>query len=149
MLLFALAVGFSPLLAQPITMYKTFGNVRFEMDTLTLTFRQVSELLSINPKAHQDFKAAKTNYNVSALLGFSGSLLVAIPVITAIAGGDPEWGFAAGGAALIISSIPFNRAFKRRANEALDNYNSQFPKARLQRPEFYFNGKALGVRVRF
>jgi hypothetical protein len=146
---FFLALGFCPLLAQPITMYKTFGNVRFEMDTLTLSFRQVSELLSINPKALQDFKTARTNYNVAGLLGFSGSLLVAIPVITAIAGGQPEWGFAAGGAALILSSIPFSRAFKIRATDALDNYNSQFPKARLQKPEVYFSGRGLGVRVRF
>lgn len=137
------------LAAQPITMYKTFGNVQFERDTLTLTFRQVSDLLSVNQKAFHQFRVAKTNYNAAAVLGVAGSVLIAVPIVTAIAGGEPEWILAGGGAALVLASIPFNRAFKIRAGAALDDYNSQQPKSRLSKPEFFFTGRGAGLRLRF
>jgi hypothetical protein len=138
------------LMAQkPITMYKTFGNVRFEMDTLNLTMRQVSEILSVNSEALSEFKIARTNYNVAGIFGFTGSLLIAVPVVTAIAGGEPEWGLAAGGAALVLGSIPFSKAFKNRANSALDHYNSQLANSRRERPQLFFTGTSAVLRIKF
>ncbi len=130
-------------------MYKTFGGVRFERDTVILSFRQVSEILAVDPQAAADFKLARTNYNAAGVLGFAGGFLLAFPIGTAIAGGDPEWGLAAGGAVLILASLPLNRAFKTRAGAALDRYNSGQPKARLRRPEFGLTGTGFSLRYRF
>lgn len=134
--------------AQEIKMYKSFGGVVFEMDTLTLSMKQTMSILNArNVAAYQEFKKAKTRLNVSSVMGFTGGVLVVVPVVTAIAGGEPEWAIAAGGAALMIGSIPLYRSFRGRALHALDIYNGH-PTARLK-PELYFWGSGAKVVVRF
>lgn len=138
-------IGFSQ--AQQLKMYKTFGGARFEMDTLVLSPKQVLEILKVEPMAYEEFKRAKANYNVAGVMGFSGAFLIAFPVVSAIAGGDPEWGFAAGGAALLLGSIHFNRVFKGRAFNALELYNSKLT-ARIQ-PTLHFYGTQARLVFRF
>jgi hypothetical protein len=133
--------------AQEIKMYKTFGGVRYEMDTLVLSPKQVLDVLKDNPVAYEEFKRAKLNYNVAGVLGFAGGLLIGFPIGTAIGGGDPEWGLAAGGVGLLLASIPFNRAYKGRAFGAIELYN----KKELTRikPTFHFYGTQAKLVVRF
>ncbi len=133
--------------AQEIKMYKTFGGVRFEMDTLVLSPKQVLEILKEEPLAYEEFKQAKVNYNIAGVLGFTGGVLIGIPIGTAIAGGDPEWGLAAGGAALILGSIHFNRVFKGRAFSALELYNKKYS-SRIK-PTFHFYGTQARLMIRF
>lgn len=140
-------ICYTSCLSQEIKIYKTFGGVRFEMDTLVISPKQVLELLKVEPIAYQEFKRAKLNYNVAGVLGFTGGILIAIPLGTAIVGGEPEWGLAAGGAALLLASIPFNRAFKNRAVYALDLYNKNH--ASRIKPTFYFAGTHGRLLIRF
>ena len=129
--------------AQEIKMYKSFGGVVFEMDTLTLSMKQVMTLLNArNAAAYQEFKKAKANLDVSSVMGFTGGALIAFPLGTAVAGGEPEWGLAAGGAALILGSIPIYRSFRGRAIQALDIYNGT--SSRLK-PKFQFRGNGISV----
>jgi hypothetical protein len=121
-----------------IQAYRTFGGMRFEMDTLTLTHRQVGELLSINPAAMVDFQKARRSNVISGVLGFGGAMLLAIPVFSAILGGDPEWALAAGGAGMLIASIPFNRAYQRNSESAIKTYNAGLSQSRL-----YFTGTGM------
>jgi len=133
--------------AQEIKMYKTFGGARFEMDTVTLSTKQVLEILKVKPIAFEEFKKAKVNDNLAGVLGFSGALLVGVPVVTAITGGEPEWTLAAGGVALLLASIHFNRIFKARAYHALELYNTKLSTS--IRPEFYFSGTGARLVIRF
>ena len=134
--------------AQEITMYKTFGGVRFERDSLVLSPKQVMDILREKPLAFEEFKKAKANYNVGGVLGFTGGLLIGFPVGTAIAGGKPEWGLAAGGAALILGSIAFNRIFKARALNALDIYNGRVPSSRVK-TDLYYGGTSARLVIKF
>jgi|SRR6478609_5827768 len=134
--------------AQEITMYKTFGGVRFQRDSTVLSVRQVMEILKEKPKAFEEFKKARTNYNIAGVLGFAGGVMIGIPLGTALVGGDPEWAFAAGGAVLILGSIPFNRIFKARALNALDIYNGKEITSRIKH-EFYFTGTGARVVLKF
>lgn len=134
--------------AQEITMYKTFGGVRFERDSVVLSTRQVMEILNENPTAFAEFKKAKTNYNVAGVLGFTGGILIGIPLGTALVGGEPEWGLAAAGGLFILGSIPFNRIFKARALHALDIYNGKEITSRIK-PEFYFGGTSARLILKF
>lgn len=129
--------------AQQIQAYRTFGGMRFEMDTLTLTHRQVSQLLTVDPLASQEFSHARKLNALSGVLGFSGAMLVTIPVVSAILGGDPEWALAAGGAVLLAGSIPLNWAYQRRAAGAIESYNNRVQlKGRL-----YLRGAGIAVRL--
>ena len=105
--------------AQEIAIYKTFGGVRFERDTVVLSIKMVSEILRENPLALEEFRKARANYNTAGVLGFTGGVLILIPITTAILGGDPEWAIAIGGAALIV--VEFARLIfngKRKHNLA-------------------------------
>lgn len=135
--------------AQEITIFKTFGGLRFERDSLILSPKQVQYILEVNPAALAEFKKARKNSGVASVLGFAGGLLIGIPVGTVLVGGDPEWGLAAGGTALIIASIPFNRAFKRHAQNAIDIYNQQKTSRLLERTELFWAGTGLGLRLHF
>ncbi len=145
--IFFIAFGISTH-AQEITVYKTFGGVRFERDTTVLSIKMVSEILRENPLAFEEFRKAKVNYNTAGVLGFAGGVLIVIPVTTAILGGNPEWPLAIGGAALIVGSIQFNRIFKSRAVNALDIYNGKVISSRIK-PEFFFSGTGARLVIKF
>lgn len=145
--LLALAL-FQISLAQEIKAYKTFGGVRFEMDTVTLGLNQVLTIVKENPEAYAELKRAKTNYNAAGILGFSGAILIAFPIGTAVAGGSPEWGLAAGGAALLLASIPFTTAFRSHTMQALDLYNGKNKTSRIK-PELRFYGTGARLTIRF
>ena len=136
-------------MSQKIEMYKKFGGVRFMQGDTLLSERQVSMILfKDNKVAYQALKKAKKFNAISSILGFTGGALIAIPVVTAISGGTPEWGFAAGGAGLILVSIPFNRIYKSRTLDALDIYNGTQPTSRIK-PSLYFTGSRAGILVKF
>ena len=106
------------------------------------------EILHENPVAFEEFKKARANSNVAGVLGFTGGLLIGIPLGTALIGGEPEWALAAAGAVFILGSIPFNRIFKARALNALDIYNEKKITSRI-RPEFYLNGAGARLVIKF
>jgi hypothetical protein len=132
---------------KPITIYRTFGGARFERDSVLITLRQTADLLTVDPQASPLFIRARQNYSAAGVIGFAGGVLVALPLGTAIAGGQPEWGLAAGGAALVLLSIPFQRAFIRHAAEAVDVYNGR-PGARQFKPKLKA-GQGCWVALRF
>lgn len=134
--------------AQEIKAYKTFSGIRFERDSITLGINQVLEIVKENPQAYAELKRAKSNYNAAGMLGFAGGILLGFPLGTALAGGDPEWVMAAGGAALILGSIPFTRAFRGHTKQALDLYNNKGNTSRI-RPEFLFYGSGARLIFRF
>ncbi len=131
-------------ISQPIQMHKTLGGAHFQRDTIYLSHRHVAEILSVDPEATNEFKLALKNYRVGGLLGFSGAILLAIPVVTAIAGGDPEWLMAGGGAILLGVSVPFSQAFKKHSEVALAGFNARHegqPQSKL-----YFTGNGIAFK---
>lgn len=134
--------------AQEIKAYKTFGGVRFEMDTVSLGLNQVLEIVKENPDAYSELRRAKRNYSAAGVCGFAGALLIIVPLGTALTGGSPEWGLAAGGGALLIASIPLTRSYRGHAMEALDLYNAKFKTSRVK-PELQFYGTGARLMIRF
>jgi len=133
---------------QKITFYKTFGGLGFEMDTVTLSMHDVMERMKVNPVAYDEIKRARSNYSAAGVLGFTGALLVAVPLVTVVAGGHPEWGLAVAGGTLILVSIPLNWAFQRHAVNALEEYNKQFESSRI-RTNLYFTATGAKLVLRF
>jgi hypothetical protein len=124
---------------------------KFEADGRTLKPREVLTLMESNEQAHAAFKKAKSNYDAGQTFGFIGGLLVGWPLGTAIAGGDPQWGLAAAGGALILASIPFQAAFKKNARAAVALYNAQSGALRYRKPTYHvaFYGTGVNVSMRF
>lgn len=151
--LFVILVS-SEVLSQPLEMHKTLGGAHFMRDTVYLSHRHVSEILSVDPQALQEFKVAIKNYRIGGIMGFSGAILLAIPLVSAFSGGEPEWLMAGGGGALLLASVPFSRAFKSHAETAITLYNEKHAPAtgsmrrrNTIRAKLYFNG--AGVTLKF
>jgi hypothetical protein len=133
---------------QQLTMYKTFGGAHFEYQKDTAIFsvspKQVLLILKEDPLAYAEFKKAKENNSIAGILGFIGGIFVIVPVVATIAGDDPEWGLVAGGTALIVASIPFSKAYKRHASNAIDIYNK---KHTAFRPKTELHLSGLGAKL--
>jgi len=145
---FCLSIYSTVSFGQNIEIYKTFGGYRFERDSVSISPKMVLEAMKDNQLAYMEFKKAKTNLDVASILGFTGGLLIGFPLGTAIAGGEPEWGLAAGGVGLILASIPFNNAFKQHALTALDNYNNDVSTRRVK-VNFYLAGAGGRLVIKF
>jgi hypothetical protein len=135
--------------AQTLSVYKTFGGLLFQRDSVSISARQVHSLLQENPDAYKEFSLARKNSTVASSLGFAGGLLIGVPLGGLLIGSEPEWGFALAGAALIGIGIPFNRAFERHAASAIDTYNQQKSAHVKTKAEFVFGGTSIGLRIRF
>lgn len=133
--------------AQELKMYKTFSGAVYERDSTILSLNQTLMLLKDNEAAYKEMKKAKPNYSVSGVMGFSGIALVAFPTVTAIAGGKPEWTYAAGGAALLLGSFHFLNVYRGRAYHAIEIYNGKTT-SRL-RTDFQFYGTGAKLSIRF
>ena len=154
-LLFALIIGTHLCFAQvfeQITIHKTFGATRFEYTKDTVTFsvspKEVLQIMGDDPLAYEEFWKAKSNYSVAGVMGFAGAVLIAVPLATAIAGGDPEWAFAAGGVALIIGSTHFSKAFNRHAQSAVNTFNKRHTAFRPH-VNYLFSGAGLRLTLTF
>ena len=136
------------LMAQSLSMYKTFGGVRYSQSDSLLTENQLKMiLLKKSPVAYEEFKSAKKFSTLSSISGFTGGALILVPLVTAALGGEPEWGLAAGGGVLLLASVPLNRIYKARALNALDIYNEKF--ASKIKSQFYFAGTHIGFSLKF
>lgn len=120
---------------------------KFESDGRTLKPREVLTLMESNEQAHATFRKAKSNYDAGQTFGFIGGFLVGWPLGTAIGGGDPQWGLAAAGGALILASIPFQSAFKKHAHAAVELYNAQPGASRYRKPTYHFAFYGTGAKV--
>lgn len=137
---------------EQITMHKAFGSTRFEYTKDTVTFsvspKEVLQIMSEDPLAYEEFWKAKSNYSVAGVMGFTGAALIAFPLATAIAGGDPEWVFAAGSVALIIGSTHFSKVFNRHAQSAVNTFNKRHSAFRPH-TEYFFTGLGARLTIKF
>ncbi|MBI3220317.1 MAG: hypothetical protein HYZ44_12465 [Bacteroidetes bacterium] len=149
-LICTLSVSGQTLTQKKISIYKTFGGVVYEMDTLQLSSKQVGMLLMQNQEAYHEFKIARSQSTISSILGFSSGLLVAVPLVTAVAGGQPEWILAAGGGALFLASIPFSSSSKGHALNAIELYNAKLSASNQRiKSTLYFTGSSASLIIRF
>ena len=150
LLLFSFSCNAQSINQKKISIYKTFGGVIYEVDTLTLSSKQVGMLLRQYPEAYEEFRISRSKSAISSVLGFSSGLLVAVPLVTAVAGGQPEWLLAAGGGALFLASIPFSSSSKGHALNAIEIYNSKLSASNHRmKSTFYFYGSSASLVIRF
>lgn len=148
----SIAVVFSHLASgQQLSMYPTFGGAHFEFEKDTMVYqvspRQVGQILFEYPDAYSEFKKARRNSTIAGIMGFAGAGLIIVPLASVITGADPEWAMAAGGAALIIGSIPLSTNYRMRAQNAVDMYNQRKASMKTQtRLHLHATGASLIIK---
>lgn len=137
--------------AQKIYMYKTFGGVAYLLnDSVQLSNRQTGSLLYQNQKAYTEFKKARTWSTCSAVSGFLGGAMVAIPLATLAFGEKSDVGYAVGGSVLMGGSFVMHWIYKARALNAIDIYNEGLPqKTSRIKPQFQFYGTGAKLVIKF
>jgi hypothetical protein len=95
------------------------------LDNRVLKPKEVLSVMAGNPEAYAAYKKAKSNYDAGQVIGFIGGFMVGYPLGTALGGGDPQWGIAAGGVGLLLLNIPLSTAYKKHAGNAIELYNGQ------------------------
>lgn len=151
LLVVLLWVGGAATAQKKITMYKTFGGVIYMLsDSLEISPKQTASILFTHPQAYPEFKKARGWSTASALTGFTGAAMVAIPLATLAFGEHADWGYAIGGSALIAIGLVCNQVYKARALYAIDLYNADLPqKTSRLRPRLQFYGTSACLVIKF
>lgn len=112
-----------------LRMKESFWGVKFYNDNTLIRPKEVLNLMKADEEAYATFKKAKSNYDAAQVFGAIGGFMIGWPLGTAIGGGDPQWGLAAGGVGVLLLSIPLNNAFLKHSRDALRIYNKDLGSA--------------------
>jgi len=118
---------------------KAFGGYKFEQDGKMLNPKAMLKIMEEDQEALIYMKKAKTNSDLSMVIGFTGGFLIGWPIGTAIGGGDPNWVLAGVGAGLLVLAIPVSKAYNTNALKAVELYNTS------QRSAYFQNGIDLNL----
>ena len=135
--------------AQKLSMTNSFGGVRFSIDTVEASPKQVLKFLEGSQPAHDNFKKAMVNRNFAGVLGFAGGLLIGLPIGSLIGGGDVNWGLAGGGLALLAISIPIDNSQRRQFQKIVDQYNGVGTQSRHIQTKLFLSAAGAKLVIRF
>lgn len=156
-IILALVVAMLPVMGQTngqiVMDYSGWSGATFAHNGESLKLNQVLEVMKPNPEAYKLMRSAKSSYDFSSFLGFTGGALIGWPLGTAVGGGDPNWALAGIGAGLILVAIPITSGFKKKASEAVSAFNQGSTSASLNnyksRLEFASGKNGIGFRLSF
>ena len=138
---------------EQIDIIRVFGGYKYTQNGRDLKMKQLVNKMKYDEMAYPKIKSARLNNTLSTVFGATGGFLIAYPIGTAIANGEPNWTLAYIGAGLIVVSIPISLLGNKKAAKAIHIYNeNRTDQAFLQpRPILRFNltGPGLGFTLQF
>lgn len=123
--LFSISLSVHAQLDSIIATKGALGGYRFEQSGQYLNGKALLQRLEVDEEAYVLMKRAKSNSDISSVLGFAGGLMIGWPLGTAIAGGDPNWLLAGIGAGCLAIAIPISISASKGMFEAVEIYNSR------------------------
>ncbi len=103
---------------------KVFDGQRYYQGENLISMKELVNILKINEQAYEEIRSARRCQTIAMILSFSGGFMIGWPIGTALSGVEPDWRIAALGLGVIIVSIPINIAHRKRAEQAVNIYNS-------------------------
>lgn len=134
---------------QTIQIKKTAFGTSYLQNEKKLTPKQLLDITQYNAEANEIMKKAKTNADVSMVLGAIGGFMIGWPLGTAIAGGDPNWTLAGVGAGFVVVSIPFSVKYSKQAKEAVSIHNKTFEGVSRLNFDIGCFHSGLGLKISF
>jgi hypothetical protein len=127
------------------------GDLRMEkakiyLDNKLLKPKEVLNVMEGNPEAYAAYKKAKSNYDAGQVIGFIGGFMIGYPLGSALGGGDPHWGVAAGGVGLLLLNFPLSSAYKKHSKNAIELYNGR-SESTARNYSIEFTPTATGAKV--
>lgn len=129
-----------------------WGNKFFKGDTI-YSINSVLEELAASEDPYNLMLNAKKDFVFAQILGATGGLLIGFPIGTSLTGGEPNWTMARIGVGIALISIPISINFKKKANQALREFNSSMVGKYNQKSNPHYslgiNGNGLNFLIRF
>ena len=117
---------------------------------IELTDDQLISIFQKDPNMKDYFKPLVWNNLAGTLFYSVGSALVLWPVAESFYPDvKPNWNLAYIGAACVVASIPFKRAYSKRAAKAVEYYNSGYKKTSSVDFNLNIRGNGLGLVMKF
>jgi hypothetical protein len=130
--LFAIYNLKAPSTQKRITVTKAFAGYKYHINGMDMKGFQLSEFIEKDEEANTMIKKAMFNKTWSNILGTAGGLLI-FPGGTLLTGKEPSWSVVGIGAALALTSIPFNIACNKQTKTAVDTYNTNLTASKMNR----------------
>ena len=132
---------------------KTLGTYQyFQKNGVKLNNKQVQLKMAPGSEAYRLMQSARSNNTIAGIFSFIGGGLIGWQFGTALGGGEPNWSMAGVGAGFVAVGIPFNTAFNKKSQQAVQLYNAGLTNGSSYRqPEIKlgFAGTGLGLQLRF
>ncbi|MBU2950974.1 hypothetical protein KO493_09710 [Tamlana agarivorans] len=134
-------------------MTKVFGGYIYLQNGNHMTLKDLEKKLASNQQTFDLIKTARLNNTIASIFEIAGGGLIGAPIGTTIAGGDANWALAGIGVGLIAIAIPIKLSSNKKANQAIELYNSSLnltPFNKLK-PELKLmaNRNGLGLSINY
>jgi hypothetical protein len=124
------------------------GGQAFYMGDYQLDKEGLKHVISKNGQAYEVLKKGLSQNTWAGILGGAGGFLIGYPLGAALAGAEnPGWGLLAGGAGLVVLSIPIANSAKKNVTKAVRMYNHSLQASLPPSSSFALSLKARGQRV--
>lgn len=100
------------------------GKIEFRQSGKDLDRRELFEVLNEDYESAEYVGKYKTKNAISTPLGFLGGGLIGYPLGQLIAGGDPVWALAIGGAGFLALGLPLSISANKDLKRGVEVYNS-------------------------
>lgn len=117
-----------------------------------LSMFKIMTLMAPNPAAYKSMNACRNLRMLSGVFGLVGGGFIGYPLGTAVGGGDPNWNLLAIGFAVVGVGVPFSIKARKKAEEAVNLWNSGAQSRTPSRQSYYYaigDGNGLGLGIRF
>lgn len=132
-----------------IQVKKTSFGTSFLQNDKILSNRQLLNIIQYNTEANELMKKAKTNADVSLVMGSIGGFMIGWTLGGAIAGGDPNWTLAGIGAGFVAIGIPFSIKYSKQAKAAVALHNQTIDGVSQLNFNIGLSPNGLGLKVSF
>jgi hypothetical protein len=124
-ILIAFSISFSfAQSADSFTIKKSFGSYQIYKGDQVIRMNKVVKAFEPNEQAYLQIKSAQSTNTLSKIIGYPGAFMVGWSLGTALGGGEPNWMIGGIGAGLLAISIPINIGSGKKAQQAIDTFNS-------------------------
>jgi len=137
--------------SREITVQKVFGGYNFIMSGKKLTVRELVRTMKPYEAAYAQMKSAQKDYNLATAASVAGGFITGWQLGALAAGESPKWEMFVVGAGVALVSIPFVKRSVRKAQHAVELYNSMIRQSSSRSiPELRFcvNGGGIGLSVK-
>ncbi len=134
------------------TIKKSFGSYQIYKGEQVIRMNKVVKAFESNELAYLQIKSAQSTNTLSKIISYPGAFMIGWSLGAALAGGEPNWMIGGVGAGLLAISIPISISSAKKAQQAIDTYNSGLQTSSFwdkKELRFALTGNGIGLLLTF